>query len=139
MEGQVLSLINQARAVSRACGATTYPAVAPLTLNGKLNLASYRHAFDMATNNYFSHTSLDGSTPWQRLARVGYTYRSASENIAAGYSTPAAVVAGWLKSEGHCRNIMSPNVRELGVGYAYTTTSNFKSYWVTMFGTPTTN
>jgi len=108
--------------------------VGPLVLNARLNEAAHLHAVDMATYNYFSHTGRDGSTPFQRMIRAGYTYRTAGENIAAGYSTPAAVVDGWLRSEGHCRNIMNGNFRDLGVGYAYTTTSNFKSYWVTKFG-----
>ena len=55
------------------------------------------------------------------------------ENIAAGYRTPADVVAGWLRSPGHCRNIMTP-ARDLGVGLAEVDGSEYRFYWVQMFG-----
>jgi len=132
----ILALINQARAVPRNCGTTRYPAVAPLALNAQLNQASQAHAQDMATNNYFSHTSRDGTSPWTRIQRTGYSYRYAAENIAAGYSTNALVVQGWLNSAGHCRNIMNGNLKDLGVGYAYSSTARYHHYWVTDFASP---
>ena len=54
------------------------------------------------------------------------------ENIAAGQPTPESVVAGWLRSEGHCRNIMNPGFRELGLGFAQGGT--YGTYWVQDFG-----
>lgn len=132
---QVLDLTNAARAVPRSCGATSYAAAAPLTWNAQLGQAAQGHAADMATQNYFSHTSLDGRTFAQRIVNAGYTaYRTLGENIAAGQTTPQAVVDGWLKSEGHCRNLMNPAFRELGVGYAYSGASTYKHYWVQDFG-----
>jgi uncharacterized protein YkwD len=132
---QVLDLINQARSKPCKCGATTYPAVPALTLDAQLNSASDKYAVDLATYNYFSHTGRDGSQPWDRMTREGYTWRAAGENIAAGYTTPSAVVAGWLQSEGHCKNIMSANFKNVGVGYGYNSASTYKHYWVTDFGT----
>ncbi|QJD79713.1 CAP domain-containing protein [Spirosoma rhododendri] len=131
---EMLTYINQARSKSCQCGTTTYPAVPALTLNTQLNAASDAHAVDMATNNYFSHTGLDGSQPWDRMTRAGYSWRAAGENIAAGYTTVRATVDGWLKSPGHCKNIMSANFAEVGVGYGYNTNSTYKHYWVTDFG-----
>jgi len=132
----VLGLVNQARAVARYCGTTRYAAVGPLTLNARLNQAAQGHATDMATHNYFSHTSLDGTSPWKRITDTGYRYRYAAENIAAGYSTAALVVQGWLASSGHCRNIMNGNLKELGVGYAYSTSARYRHYWVNVFASP---
>ncbi|WP_189073322.1 CAP domain-containing protein [Deinococcus sedimenti] len=132
---QVLDLTNAARAVPRSCGATSFAAAPALTWNAQLAQAAQGHAADMAAQNYFSHTSKDGRTFSQRIVNAGYsTYRTIGENIAAGQTTPQQVVDGWLKSEGHCRNIMNPNFKELGVGYAYTTTSTYKHYWVQDFG-----
>ncbi len=132
---EILTYLNQARAKSCLCGSTTYPATTPLQLNAKLNVASDKHALDMATYNYFSHTGRDGSQPWDRMTREGYIWRNAGENIAAGYATTRAVVDGWLKSPGHCANIMNPNFKEVGVGYAYGASSTYKHYWVNDFGT----
>lgn len=132
---EVLAYINQARSKPCQCGTTTYPAVPALTLDTQLNAASDKHALDMATYTYFSHTGRDGSQPWDRMTREGYVWRAAGENIAAGYTTTRSVVDGWLKSPGHCRNIMSVNFRNVGVGYAYSASSTYRHYWVTDFGT----
>lgn len=132
---EILAYINQARSKPCQCGSTVYPAVPALKLDTQLNSASDKFALDMATYNYFSHTGRDGSQPWDRMKREGYNWRAAGENIAAGYTTTRSVVDGWLKSEGHCKNIMSANFKDVGVGYAYITSSTYKYYWVTDFGT----
>ncbi|WP_240625601.1 CAP domain-containing protein [Spirosoma pollinicola] len=132
---EVLTYINQARSKSCQCGTTVYPAVPALTLDAQLNTASDKFAVDLATYNYFNHTGRDGSQPWDRMTREGYAWRAAGENIAAGYTTTRAVVDGWLKSPGHCANIMSANFKNVGVGYGYSSTSTYKNYWVTDFGT----
>ncbi|MCP2013123.1 uncharacterized protein YkwD [Deinococcus sp. HSC-46F16] len=130
--GRVLELTNAARAQARTCGATSFAAAPALTYNAQLEQAAQGHATDMATRNYFSHTSLDGRTMAQRISATGYAWRTIGENIAAGQTTPEQVVAGWLASEGHCRNIMNPSFRELGVGYAQG--GSYGHYWVQNFG-----
>ena len=50
--------------------------------------AAQQHAEAMASNNFFSHHSLNGATPWDRVRRNGYVARRAAENIAAGATTP---------------------------------------------------
>ena len=97
--------------------------------------AARRHSEDMATNNCFSHYGcLDGSSPWQRIADCGYQMTTGGENIAAGFSTPASVVQGWMGSEGHRANILNPNFREIGVGYAYNQNSTYGHYWTQDMG-----
>lgn len=130
--GRVLELTNAARAQARTCGATSFAAAPALTYNAQLEQAAQGHATDMATRNYFSHTSQDGRTMAQRITATGYAWRTIGENIAAGQTTPEQVVAGWLASEGHCRNIMNPGFRELGVGYA--PGGSYGHYWVQNFG-----
>jgi len=44
------------------------------------------------------------------------TARAVGENIALGYPTPLAVVAGWMGSEGHRANILNPTYTQIGVG-----------------------
>lgn len=132
-EKRVLDLANVARASARTCGAQRFAATGPLAYNANLRAAAYNHSKDMAVNNYFSHTGRDGSSPWDRMKAAGYTnYRAAGENIAAGQPTPEAVVDGWLKSPGHCANIMNPNFKELGVGYF--AGGSYGHYWTQDFG-----
>ena len=88
----------------------------------------------MAAHDYFSHDSLDGRSAGDRITAAGYRWRAYAENIAAGYPTPAAVVAGWIESPGHCQNLMNPTYRELGVGFAPSVGASFGSYWVQDFG-----
>lgn len=132
-EAEVLRLVNEARSVARSCGGTSYPAVAPVRAEPRLTVASRDHARDMAENDYFSHTSADGRSPWDRARAAGYTSAS-GENIAAGYWSPQDVVRGWLESSGHCSNIMAANARDLGVGMARVSGSPYGIYWVQMFG-----
>lgn len=63
-----------------------------------------------------------------------FTTVQGQTEIAAGYTTPAAVVNGWMMSPGHCMNIMSGNFKEIGVGYAYNSMSSYKHYWTQDFG-----
>ena len=71
----------------------------------------------MHDQGYFSHTSPTYGSPFDMMRSFGVSYRSAGENIAMGYSTPEAVVAAWMNSEGHRANILSANYTTLGVGY----------------------
>ena len=50
------------------------------------------------------------------LSAVGYNWSAAGENIATGFSTPWAVIKGWMGSTDHCRNILDPQFADLGVG-----------------------
>ena len=129
-----MRLVNLARASGGSCGGVAYPPVPALKWNTNLAAAAQGHASDMATKNYFDHTSQDGRTFDQRITAAGYIWSSAAENIAAGQATPAEVMAGWLASTGHCKNIFSAALTELGVGYAEGGT--YGKYWVQDFGRP---
>lgn len=122
---EVLRLVNVERA-SAGCPA--------LSLNEDLGVAAQAHSVDMATNNYFSHTSLDGSDFVVRLRDAGFTGAPGGENIAAGYTTALAVMTGWMHSEGHRENILACEFRTLGVGYATSDSSEYASYWTQDFG-----
>ena len=134
LEAEVLRLVNIARAKKRKCGKTTYKAVKPVKLSPLLSAVATAHSTDMATKDYFSHYSKSGGTPFTRMKAAGYRYSSAGENIAAGYGSPAATVAAWIKSPGHCKNIMKKTFTQMGVGYAEGGT--YGDYWTQDFGKP---
>ena len=134
-EDQVLVLVNQRRAAGATCGGAPYAPVAPITMNGALRTAARLHSQDMAAQNYFSHTSLDGRTLSQRLTNAGYAGAFPwGENIAAGQPTPQAVVDAWMSSPGHCTNIMNGSYRAMGVGYAFRAGSTYGHYWTQDLG-----
>ena len=129
---EFLDYINQARRDGCNCGHTYMPPAPPLKWNDQLENAALGHAEDMATKNYFSHTSKDGRSMSDRIVFAGYVFKgyksfTVGENIAAGQLSVPEVMTGWLKSEGHCKNLMNPSFKEVGV-------ARFKNYWVQDFG-----
>lgn len=133
-EQRVLDLVNQARASARTCGTNKHPAAAPLVWDAKLAVAARGHAKDMADRNYFSHTSQDGRSFVDRITNAGYKGFAIGENIAAGQQTAEDVMQSWLNSAGHCNNIMNADAKELGVGMAQNSSSQYGVYWVQNFG-----
>lgn len=107
-EQQVVTLVNAERAKY---------GLAALTLDETLCGYARVKSQDMHDQGYFSHTSPTYGSPFDMMRTFGVSYRSAGENIAMGYSTPEAVVAAWMNSEGHRANILSANYTTLGVGY----------------------
>ncbi|MFQ6143081.1 CAP domain-containing protein [Streptomyces seoulensis] len=102
----------------------------PLTLNATLTKAAQAHSDDMAAHQNMSHTGSDGSAPGDRITGAGYIWSSYGENVAYGYATPEAVMAGWMASPGHKANILNCSFKEIGVGLAQP-----GSYWTQDFGT----
>ena len=85
----------------------------------------------MRDKNYFGHDSPTYGSFFTMLQKFGITYRTAGENIAAGYRTPEAAVAAWMGSSGHRSNILNANFTALGVGYA--SGGSYTNYWVQEF------
>ena len=123
----LLQLVNDVRSKGCTCGTTVMPAVSTVVWNDQLAKAAYDHSVDMNTQDYFSHTGLDGSSPGQRITAAGYHWSSYGENIAEGYSTEQIVMNAWLGSEGHCKNIMDGGFKDMGVGRE-------GNYWTQDFG-----
>lgn len=127
-----LALHNQARASAGVCA---------LTLDPRLTAAAQGHADDMAANNYFSHTSLDGRSPWDRLRDAGVSYGYAGENIHRSkingrdnFTVIEAMfdqmMAEVPPNDGHRQIILSSDYRRLGVGVAV---KDGWLYWVCDF------
>jgi uncharacterized protein YkwD len=126
-EARVIELINIERANA---------GLSALSAQGQLGSAAQLHSADMACNNYFSHTGLDGSSSGDRAQRQGYGSGFVGENIAAGYSSPESTVKGWMNSPGHKANILNVDYTEIGVGYAFGGNSDYGSYWTAVFARP---
>ncbi|MBX2865451.1 MAG: calcium-binding protein [Leptolyngbyaceae cyanobacterium MAG.088] len=128
-EQEVLRLTNEFRAEN---------GLPPLTMNEELARTAENHSEAMAEGDFFSHTGLNGSAPWDRAEEEGYTANSMGENIAAGQTTPEQVVEAWINSPGHRENLLNPNYTEMGVGYVYlendTGNVNYNHYWTQVFG-----
>ncbi|WP_303007105.1 CAP domain-containing protein [Romboutsia ilealis] len=119
---QVLDLVNAERAKR---------GISALTLDSSLSNVATKKSQDMVDKNYFDHTSPTYGSPFDMMKQFGISYRTAGENIAKGQKTPQEVVAAWMNSEGHRKNILNPNFTNLGVGIAKD--SNKTTYWTQMF------
>ena len=118
-EQEVIRLVNEIR---KENGLRT------LTYDWELSRVARYKSQDMKDNKYFSHTSPVYGSPFQMMKSFGIRYRSAGENIAKGYATPAAVVEGWMNSPGHRANILNSSFTHIGVGYVAE-----GRYWTQMF------
>jgi uncharacterized protein YkwD len=105
----------------------------PLKYSPSLSLAAQKHAIWMAANKTLSHTGEKGSQLTDRVNAVKYKWRNLGENIALGYNTVTTVMAGWMNSKGHKRNIMG-SYSEAGFGIA--DDDRGRRYWVAVFSTP---
>jgi uncharacterized protein YkwD len=104
-----------------------------LAVSPKLRSAAMAHARDMAERHKMSHKGSDGSNPFDRIGRVGYDYRRAGENVAAGYFSTERLMKGWMDSPPHKKNILG-SFSQIGVACA--TGDDGKRYWCVTFGLP---
>lgn len=146
-----LDAINDARSQPQDCGEYGIkPAVPPLRWNSSLQQAAKMHSDDMALNDRFDHTGSGtqsdlaaqalhpgtGSSFSERIEYAGYTdWSNIGENIAAGYVTVEETITAWLNSPPHCKNLMSPDFKEVGMAKAYNDGSHYLYYWTQDFGT----
>ncbi|HJV31178.1 MAG TPA: CAP domain-containing protein [Bacillales bacterium] len=100
----------------------------PLKADASLSKVAQTKSNDMESKHYFSHTSPTYGSPFDMMRDFGVTYRTAGENIAMGQPTAQQVVNAWMNSEGHRKNILSPNYTNIGVGFTQT-----GNYWSQMF------
>ncbi|QSX07394.1 hypothetical protein JYG23_13000 [Sedimentibacter sp. zth1] len=121
-EKKVVELVNVER---------TKNGLTPLKLDTSISNVARIKSKDMATNNYFSHTSPTYGSAGNMLTKYNISYTAWGENIAAGQRTPEEVVNAWMNSSGHRANILSSTFTKIGVGYA--TNSSGKAYWTQMF------
>lgn len=97
-----------------------------LGTNASLQSSADAYAHDMVRRSFFAHVSPTGETLTERIRQetrylTGALRWEIGENLAWGtgsLATPAQIVAGWMRSPGHRRNILHPAFREMGLGVA---------------------
>jgi uncharacterized repeat protein (TIGR01451 family) len=124
-EGELISLINAQR-TSRGLGA--------LTPSSLIAHVAEAHSQDMITRNFFSHTNPDGLGPGQRLTNAGYNWRTYGETIGGGYTSPQAMLTGWMNSAGHRAILLGSAYTEIGLGYV--PGGAYGHYWTALLAAP---
>ncbi len=148
-QGEILNVINEARAVARDCqdGNGLVSAAPALTWSNDLYASAYEHSSDLAQSNTFSHygsgeaSDVTGSNNGrasyfnERIKANGYVeYKTIGENIAGGQTTIQDAVTAWLASPAHCTNLMNANFKEIGVAVVTNSSSDYGIYWTQNFG-----
>jgi uncharacterized protein YkwD len=119
---EVVTLTNEER-VRAGCDA--------LTVDEELNVAAVRQSHYMAATGDFGHDGWRGSTFQTRSRAAGYQ-AVAGENVAYGYTGTAEVMAAWMASPPHRRNILNCDVKSFGTGVQQAINGTY--YWTQVFG-----
>lgn len=120
-QNAVLTAVNTIRAQYR---------LPLLQLHPSLQQAAAEQAKLMAVTGKMAHKVRRGEGFKARLKRVGYG-GLAAENIARGQKSLSRVLAGWMKSPGHRRNMLHPRMRYFGLSAAK---SGGRNYWAMVLG-----
>lgn len=88
------------------------------------------------TETLYSHTRPDGSS-WATACPVPTSGGTSGENLAIGNAavSPASVVALWMGSEAHRKNILNPDYTKLAVGFVFDPELSYRTYWSQFFST----
>ncbi len=84
----------------------------------------------------YSHTRPDGSS-WATTCPIPETGGKSGENLNAGNAavSPETVVASWMNSPEHRKNILDPDFKYVSVGFVFDPNSAYKTYWSQYFTT----
>ncbi len=105
----------------------------PVQLNAQLNAAAATHSRDMSIQNRPWHFGSDGSSPIDRVARVGYQGALVGEAISETYETELETLAAWMEEPSTRGVILSPEAADLG--FAWLQEDNGKIWWTMVLGT----
>jgi hypothetical protein len=84
--------------------------------NPLLDTIAEARARDILDKQYFAHVSPTGEQASHIALKVGYRYKVIAENLANGtFSTNSKIIDCWMQSPGHRKNILSSQMREIGV------------------------
>jgi uncharacterized protein YkwD len=90
-----------------------------LTWDEHVRGTARKHSTDMAVNNYFDHTNLEGESPFDRMKEDDVRFHLAGENLAYGQFSSIFAHEGLMNSLGHRKNILREDYEYLGVGVAF--------------------
>ncbi len=108
----------------------------PLTVDERLMQAAAAQSEAMARKDKMDH-AVAGALPG-RVERAGYHWGTTAENIARGYKDYDAAMVGWIHSPGHRKNLLNPNVTEIGFAGAQVP-GNPRPYWAQIMAAPSKN
>ena len=120
--GQIqFRMLDGLNALRQAAGAPS------VQLDAQLNAAAATHSRDMSVQNRPWHFGSDGSSPLDRLRRVGYTGQLTGETISETYETELETLAAWMREPATRAVLLDPEANQMG--FAWFQESNGKIWW----------
>ena len=104
-----------------------------MAITGKMSHNGSGKKTDVASSGFFSSKSTAG----ERAEHFGYSSKGRfglGENIGAGQKTTKDIVSSWIKSPGHCMNIMNPSFKEMGMSKVTNKNIKYKYFWTLNVG-----
>jgi len=127
MESEIqFRMLDSVNALRRASGAGA------LDLNAELNAAAATHSRDMSLQNRPWHFGSDGSSPLDRVQRVGYQGQFLGENISESYETELETLSAWMADPTKRDVILDPAARNLG--FSWFQEPSGKIWWTLITG-----
>lgn len=119
-------MLDSVNALRQASG------IVPVQLNAQLNAAAATHSRDMSIQNRPWHFGSDGSSPIDRVRRVGYTGTMLGEVISETYETELETLAAWMEDPGTRAVILER--RAVNMGFSWFQEPNGKIWWTLVMG-----
>ena len=96
-------------------------------LNAKLTAAAATHSRDMSVQNRPWHFGSDGSSPIDRLRRIGYNGSLTGETISETYETEIETLGAWIREPNTQVVLLDTDATETGI--AWFQEPNGKIWW----------
>ena len=86
----------------------------------------------MSVQNRPWHFGSDGSSPIDRVARVGYSGQLVGENISETFETELETLSAWMDVPNTRQVILAADARDMG--FAWLQEKNGKIWWTLVMG-----
>jgi uncharacterized protein YkwD len=127
--------VDAGRAASLISAYRAQNGLGRVSVDSRLMSAAADYARAMGQRDKINHR-IGGSLP-KRITAARYVWGAAAENLAAGYSSLDDAMRGWKASAGHRRNLLNPNVSEVGIAAVATPAgAKHKNYWALILAAP---
>ena len=103
-----------------------------LSLNPQLNAAAATHSRDMSMQNRAWHFGSDGSSPPERLLRVGYGGKLLGENISETFESELETLAAWMGNPATRGVVLTDAAEEMG--FSWFQEDGGKIWWTLVIG-----
>ena len=106
----------------------------PVALDPVLTRLAELQAVAMARSDKLDHNA--GGAFTDRMKASGYLYKSAAEDIGAGYYTLAEAFSGWRDSPPHRAKMLLKDVTRIGIAAVYQPNTKYKVFWALVLAAP---